>query len=96
VLPNPHYDPRLRALTGHDPEVAEFLERETQANLLVEDIQSFLQRWIPRFMLDQRASITVAIGCTGGRHRSIYIVDKLAEHFRPEYQVLVRHRDTRG
>jgi UPF0042 nucleotide-binding protein len=94
VLPNPHYDPKLRPLTGHDPEVAEFLERETQANLLVEDIESFLSRWIPRFLLDQRASITVAIGCTGGRHRSVYVVDKLAERFRSDHQVLVRHRDT--
>ena len=95
VLPNPHYDPKLRPLTGRDPEVVEFLERETQANLLVEDIQRFLQAWIPRFALDQRASITVAIGCTGGRHRSIYIAHALAERFRSEYPVVVRHRDTR-
>jgi UPF0042 nucleotide-binding protein len=94
VLPNPHYDPKLRALTGNDPEVVEFLERETQANLLVEDIQAFLQRWIPRFQLDQRASITVAIGCTGGRHRSIYIANQLAERFRSEHPVVLRHRDT--
>jgi len=95
VLPNPHYDPKLRPLTGNDPEVAEFLERETQANLLVEDIQRFLQRWIPRFALDQRASITVAIGCTGGRHRSIYIANQLAGRFRSEHPVVLRHRDTR-
>ena len=95
VLPNPHYDPKLRALTGHDADVVSFLERETQANLLVEDIQAFLQRWIPRFMLDQRASITVAIGCTGGRHRSIYIANQLAERFGSEYPVVLRHRDTR-
>jgi RNase adapter protein RapZ len=94
VLPNPHYEPKLRELTGHDGEVAEFLERETQANLLVEDIQAFLQRWIPRFALDQRASITVAIGCTGGRHRSIYIANQLAERFHSEHPVVVRHRDT--
>jgi UPF0042 nucleotide-binding protein len=95
VLPNPHYEPKLRALTGNDPEVVEFLERETQANVLVEDIQRFLQRWIPRFVLDQRASITIAIGCTGGRHRSIYIANQLAERFRSEYPVVLRHRDTR-
>jgi UPF0042 nucleotide-binding protein len=94
VLPNPHYEPQLRPLTGHDPEVAEFLERETQANLLIEDIAAFLQRWIPRFALDQRASITVAVGCTGGRHRSIYIANRLAERFRSEHPVVVRHRDT--
>jgi UPF0042 nucleotide-binding protein len=94
VLPNPHYDPQLRPLTGRDPEVIAFLERETQANLLVEDIQRFLQRWLPRFVLDQRASITVAIGCTGGRHRSIYVANQLAERFAADYQVVLRHRDT--
>jgi len=93
ILPNPHYDPHLRALTGHDAEVVAFLERETQVGLLVEDIQRFLQRWIPRFMLDQRASITVAIGCTGGRHRSVYIAEQLAERFASEYQAVARHRD---
>ncbi len=96
VLPNPHYDPLLRPQTGLDADVVGFLERETQAGLLVEDIQRFLQRWLPRFMLDQRASITVAIGCTGGRHRSIYIAEQLAERFRSEHQVVVRHRDLKG
>ncbi|MGZ5034611.1 MAG: RapZ C-terminal domain-containing protein, partial [Usitatibacter sp.] len=92
-LPNPHYDPVLRPLTGQDPEVITFLERETQAGLLIEDIQRFLQHWLPRFVLDQRASITVAIGCTGGRHRSVYVADQLAERFASEYQVVLRHRD---
>jgi UPF0042 nucleotide-binding protein len=96
VLPNPHYDPQLRPLTGNDPEVIAFLERETQASLLVEDVQRFLQRWLPRFALDQRASITVAIGCTGGRHRSVYIAHQLAERFASEYAVVVRHRDLKG
>jgi len=93
ILPNPHYDPGLRPLTGHDREVASFLERETQAGILIEDIQRFLQRWIPKFLLDQRASITVAIGCTGGRHRSVYIVEELARRFATDYPVIVRHRD---
>ncbi len=93
VLPNPYYDPRLRPLTGHDAEVADFLERETQAGILIEDIQRFLQRWLPRFVLDQRASLTVAVGCTGGRHRSVYIVDQLAERFATDYPVVLRHRD---
>jgi UPF0042 nucleotide-binding protein len=93
VLPNPHYDPQLRPQTGNDRDVIEFLERETQAGLLIEDIQRFLQRWLPRFMLDQRASITVAIGCTGGRHRSVYIAEALAERFASDHQVVVRHRD---
>ncbi|HXZ49150.1 MAG TPA: RNase adapter RapZ [Usitatibacter sp.] len=93
VVPNPHYDPRLRPLTGLDREVVDFLERETQAGIFVEDIQRFLQRWLPRFVLDQRASITVAVGCTGGRHRSVYVVKQLAERFASDYPVVVRHRD---
>jgi UPF0042 nucleotide-binding protein len=96
ILPNPHYDPVLRPLTGNDREVATFLERETQATLLVEDIQRFLQRWIPKFMLDQRASITVAIGCTGGRHRSVYIAEELARRFATDHTVIVRHRDLKA
>ena len=93
VLPNPHYDPKLRNLTGKDADVVAYLERETQAGIFIEDIQRFLQRWLPRFMLDQRASITVAIGCTGGRHRSVYIAGQLAERFGSEHQVVLRHRD---
>ena len=93
VLPNPHYDSQLREQTGHDAEVIAFLERETQAGIFIEDIQRFLQRWLPRFILDQRASLTVAIGCTGGRHRSVYIADQLAERFASEHQVVLRHRD---
>jgi UPF0042 nucleotide-binding protein len=92
-LPNPHYDPQLRPLTGCDAPVIEFLERETQAGLLIEDIQRFLQRWLPRFVLDQRPSITVAIGCTGGRHRSVYVAEALARAFESDYPVIVRHRD---
>jgi UPF0042 nucleotide-binding protein len=92
-LPNPHYDPHLRPQTGHDPEVVAFLERETEAGILIEDIQRFLQRWLPRFVLDQRASLVVAIGCTGGRHRSVYIANALAERFASEHQVVLRHRD---
>ena len=93
ILPNPHYDPHLRPLCGHDAEVIAFLERETQAGIFIEDIQRFLQRWLPRYVLDQRASLTVAIGCTGGRHRSVYIAEQLAERFGSEYQVVLRHRD---
>jgi UPF0042 nucleotide-binding protein len=93
LMPNPHYDPKLRPLSGKDRDVVEFLERETQAGILVEEIQRFLQRWLPRFMLDQRASVTVAIGCTGGRHRSVYVAEQLAERFASEYPVVVRHRD---
>ena len=87
--------PQLRPQTGLDADVIAFLERETQVELFIEDIQRFLQRWIPRFLLDQRASITVAIGCTGGRHRSVYIAHELGKRFDSEHQVVVRHRDLR-
>ena len=93
ILPNPHYDPQLRPLTGRDADVIAFLQRETQAEILIEDIQRFLQRWLPRFLLDQRATLTVAIGCTGGRHRSVYIAEQLAERFASEYRAVARHRD---
>ncbi len=92
-LPNPHYDPALRPKTGKDREVADFLERETEAVLLLEDIHRFVERWLPKFTLDRRAALTVAIGCTGGRHRSVYLVDALAARLRPQYPLIVRHRD---
>ncbi|HXF78125.1 MAG TPA: RNase adapter RapZ [Usitatibacter sp.] len=93
VLPNPHYDPQLRPLTGRDAEVIAFLERETEAHVLIEDIQRFLQRWLPKFLLDQRATLTVAIGCTGGRHRSVFVAEQLGARFASEHEVVVRHRD---
>ena len=92
-LDNPHYDPKLRTLTGNDPEVIAFIESETEAGILIEDIQRFLQRWLPKFALDRRAALTVAIGCTGGRHRSVYVANQLAERFAADYPVIKRHRD---
>jgi len=92
-LPNPHYDPELRPKSGLDPEVARFLESETEAILFLEDIQRFIERWLPRFTLDRRAALTVAIGCTGGRHRSVYLVESLAARLRPHHPLIVRHRD---
>jgi UPF0042 nucleotide-binding protein len=93
VLPNPYYDPVMKPLTGKDARVIEFLEGETEAKLYVEEVLHFLQRWLPKFALDHRTSITVAVGCTGGQHRSVYVVDQLAERLGVEYQVLPRHRD---
>ena len=92
-LANPHYDAALRAKTGRDPEVVAFLEGEAQAPPFVDDIERFLKRWLPRFVMEHRASVNVAIGCTGGCHRSVYVADRLAERFKAEYQVVVRHRD---
>jgi len=92
-LPNPHYDEALRPKTGLDAEVVRYLESETEAELLVEDIHRFIERWLPRFTLDRRAALTVAIGCTGGRHRSVYLVESLAARLRPHHPLIVRHRD---
>lgn len=92
-LPNPYYDPRLRSQTGRDPEVAAFLERETEAGLFLEDIHRMIERWLPKFALDRRAALTVAIGCTGGRHRSVYLAEGLAARLKAQHPVLVRHRD---
>jgi RNase adapter protein RapZ len=93
MLPNPFYDPLLRPLTGQDDAVVEFLDHLPAAQDLLNDIEGFLSRWLPSFAHDNRSSMTVAIGCTGGQHRSVYLVEKLAERFRGKQQVLVRHRN---
>jgi UPF0042 nucleotide-binding protein len=93
-LPNPHWDPGLRSLTGRDAAVADYLDSETMAVEYFEDITRFLEKWIPRFESDNRAYLTVAIGCTGGQHRSVYLVEKLAEHFTTHTgPVIARHRE---
>ena len=91
-LPNPYYDPALRPLSGLDPEVAEFLDKEPQARRMVEDIRAFIDRWFPAYIGDNRSYLTVAIGCTGGQHRSVFIVERLAAYFRARVSVVVRHR----
>ena len=91
-LPNPFYDPKLRPFTGKDAVVAEFIESQAEALSMLADIRYFVEKWLPCFIRDNRAYLTVAIGCTGGQHRSVYFAEKLAVCFRAEYQVLVRHR----
>jgi len=91
-VPNPHYDPKLRALTGLDPEVVAFLEKEPIVGALLNDIRRFVETWLPAYGQESRSSLTVAIGCTGGRHRSVYFVERLGEHFRKQTSLLVRHR----
>lgn len=91
-LPNPHYDPRLRPLTGRDQPVIDFLERIPEVGRMAEDIRRFLANWLPCYIRDNRSYLTVAIGCTGGQHRSVYIAEWLAQRFRDNAQVLVRHR----
>lgn len=91
-LPNPHYDPALRLLTGRDAAVIDFLQAEPQVAAMLGDIRTYLEKWLPVYIQDNRAYFTVALGCTGGQHRSVYFAETLAEHFRTSQQVLVRHR----
>ena len=92
-LPNPHYDPLLRPLTGRDEPVIQFLEQTPLAQKMFGDVRTFVENWLPSYIADNRSYFTVAIGCTGGQHRSVYLAEKLARHFRPQQQVLVRHRE---
>lgn len=92
VLPNPHYDLQLRPLTGRDAPVIEFLENLPAVNELLGDIRNFVEKWLPSFKRDNRSYLTVAIGCTGGQHRSVYIVEQLAKYFAAHEHVVVRHR----
>ncbi len=92
-LPNPHYDPALRPLTGRDTAVMEFLERLPEVKKMGNDIRAFIENWLPSFVADNRSYLTVALGCTGGQHRSVYLTEKLAQYFKAQQQVLLRHRE---
>lgn len=92
-LPNPHYDPALRPLTGRDEPVAAFLAAEPEVARMLEDIRRFVAGWLPAFVRDNRSYLTIAVGCTGGRHRSVFLVERLAQAFAREARVLVRHRE---
>lgn len=93
-LPNPYYEPELRPLTGLDGPVRQFLEKQEEVGLMFEDIRRFIARWLPSFARDNRSYLTVALGCTGGQHRSVYLADRLAAYFRAQdCKVLTRHRE---
>ena len=92
-LPNPYYDTSLRPLTGQDRPVVDFLAAQPDVQAMYADIEGYLLRWLPSFIQDNRSYLTVAIGCTGGQHRSVYLVERLARRFAGEQQVLVRHRE---
>ena len=93
-LPNPHWNPELRTLSGLDQPVMDYLQDQPMVNELFEDISSILNRWVPRFEDNARVYMTVAIGCTGGQHRSVYMAQRLAEYLSREHSnVLVRHRE---
>ena len=93
-LPNPHWQKELRPLTGRDKPVATFLEQSPEVAQMRTDLTGFLDRWIPRFETDGRSYLTIAIGCTGGQHRSVYMVETLRRHLAEHgHRVLVRHRE---
>ncbi len=93
VLPNPHYVRELRPLTGRDKDVARYLESQPEVGDMLTQIETFIARWLPAFVRDQRSYLTVAIGCTGGQHRSVYFAEVLAQRFRGRSATLIRHRE---
>lgn len=92
-LPNPYYEPALAPLTGKDAPVVAFLEAAPEVERMYRDIYHFVASWLPDYARDNRNYLTVTIGCTGGRHRSVYLVERLARAFDARYQVQVRHRE---
>ena len=93
-LPNPHWQPELRPLTGRDSAVAQYLESDPQVTAMHQQLCSFLEQWIPAFEAGNRSYLTIAVGCTGGQHRSVYLIERLARYFQPHYpNVVTRHRE---
>ena len=93
MLPNPHYEPALKDLTGRDAPVIAFLEQHAEVSEMYAQIEKFLRHWLEPLARDHRSYVTVAIGCTGGQHRSVYLVEKLAKAFGPKWVTLKRHRE---
>lgn len=91
-LPNPHYDAELKPLTGQDEPVACWLATHSAVGEMINDIETFTRKWLPRYTGDTRNYLTVAIGCTGGQHRSVYVVEQLAKRFADMPHLVVRHR----
>jgi UPF0042 nucleotide-binding protein len=96
-LPNPYWEVSLRPLTGKDPPVVQYLEQHETVREMFDDIDAFLRRWIPRYIDFNRNYLTVALGCTGGQHRSVYMADRISNRLSRDYpQVLIRHNELRG
>jgi len=93
ALPNPYYDLTLRPLTGRDAPVIDFLDAQPSAAELLTDIRVFIEKWLPSFKTDNRSYLTVALGCTGGQHRSVYMAERLAAYFQSTERVVLRHRE---
>jgi UPF0042 nucleotide-binding protein len=93
MLPNPHYESGLRELTGKDEAVASYLRSHAEVGEMFTDIQTFINRWLNALVRDHRSYVTVAVGCTGGQHRSVFLVEALAISFGQSWQTLKRHRE---
>ena len=93
MLPNPHYEPGLKHLTGRDQPVIDYLEQQPEVDLMLQHITHFLDNWLDALARDHRSYVTVAIGCTGGQHRSVYLVELLSKRFAKEWVTLKRHRE---
>ncbi len=93
MLPNPHYEPDLRALNGRDEPVAEFFRQQADVGTMLQHISQFLDAWLDALVNDHRSYVTVAIGCTGGQHRSVYLVEELTKRFSVRWTTLSRHRE---
>ncbi len=93
MLPNPHYESEMRHLTGRDQPVIDFLQAHADVDLMLHHITHFLESWLDALARDHRSYVTVAIGCTGGQHRSVYLVEQLTRHFTPQWVTLTRHRE---
>ncbi|KPK58296.1 MAG: glmZ(sRNA)-inactivating NTPase [Gammaproteobacteria bacterium SG8_31] len=97
ALPNPYWVPHLRSLTGKDQPVIDFLHGDGKVGQFIEDLTTFLERWIPEIRRGSRSYLTVAVGCTGGQHRSVYVAERLAQHFREHHHsVILRHTELPG
>lgn len=95
-LPNPYYDSELRPYTGMDKPVWDYLDGQPLVQEMVSDIERFVTHWLPRLEEESRSYVTVAIGCTGGQHRSVYVVEKLARRLKGRYELLIRHRQAQN
>lgn len=95
-LPNPHYDPELRPFTGMDKPIQDYLGNQPLAQEMINDINQFLQRWLPHMQIESRSYVTIGIGCTGGQHRSVYVVEQLSKLLKEQYEVLIRHRQAQN
>ena len=96
MLPNPYYEPELRELTGRDAPVMAFLQQHGEVAQMQQDVAQFLQRWLQELVRNHRSYVTVAIGCTGGQHRSVYLCEQLAQQFAAQWSTLVRHRELKS